>query len=184
MVFKRRSHCVSPVEGGYDEKTVKRYREECGREPQPNPRERHWLHWRADIITEFVARLYREVKAINPDLLLSMSPSPYEWGLVEYLQDSKAWVDKNLVDLLHPQFYRRDFNAYKQLVDKMMSGQLSWQQVKCVSPGILLTNRGSKYSNSRTVVASNCLQPLLWHSRRSDVFLRRFARSITLWLRF
>ncbi|MEG4302682.1 family 10 glycosylhydrolase [Microcoleus sp. D3_18a_C4] len=135
-----------PVEGGYDEKTVKRYREECGKAAPSDCKEQHWVQWRANIITEFVARLHREVKAINPDLLLSMSPSPYDWGLVEYLQDSKAWVDKNVVDLFHPQFYRRDFNAYKQLVDKMISGQLSGQQVKCVSPGILLTNRGSKYS--------------------------------------
>ena len=135
-----------PVEGGYDEKTVKRYREECGREPPSQCRERHWLHWRANIITEFVARLHRELKAINPDLLLSMSPSPYEWGLVEYLQDSQAWVDKELVDLLHPQFYRRDFNGYKQLVDRLIGEQLSSEQLRCVSPGILLSNRGSNYS--------------------------------------
>jgi len=135
-----------PVEGGYDEKTVKRYREECGREPPSQCRERHWLHWRANIITEFVARLHRELKAINPDLLLSMSPSPYEWGLVEYLQDSQAWVDKKLVDLLHPQFYRRDFNGYKQLVDRLIGEQLSSEQLRCVSPGILLSNRGSNYS--------------------------------------
>ena len=135
-----------PVEGGYDEKTVKRYREDCGREPPSQCRERHWLHWRANIITEFVARLHRELKAINPDLLLSMSPSPYEWGLVEYLQDSQAWVDKKLVDLLHPQFYRRDFNGYKQLVDRLIGEQLSSEQLCCVSPGILLSNRGSNYS--------------------------------------
>ena len=135
-----------PVEGGYDEKTVKRYRAECGREPPSQCRERHWLHWRADIITEFVARLHRELKAINPDLLLSMSPSPYEWGLVEYLQDSQAWVDKKLVDLLHPQFYRRDFNAYKQLVDRLIGEQLSSDRLDCVSPGILLANRGGNYS--------------------------------------
>ena len=135
-----------PVEGGYDEKTVKRYRAECGREPPSQCRERHWLHWRADIITEFVARLHRELKAINPDLLLSMSPSPYEWGLVEYLQDSQAWVDKKLVDLLHPQFYRRDFNGYKQLVDRLIGEQLSSDRLDCVSPGILLANRGGNYS--------------------------------------
>ena len=135
-----------PVEGGYDEKTVKRYRAECGREPPSQCRERHWLHWRADIITEFVARLHRELKAINPDLLLSMSPSPYEWGLVEYLQDSQAWVDKKLVDLLHPQFYRRDFNGYKQLVDRLIGEQLKGDRLDCVSPGILLANRGGNYS--------------------------------------
>ncbi len=135
-----------PCEGGYDEQTVKRYRQECGREPPHNCREQHWLHWRADIITEFVARLHRELKAINPDLLLSMSPSPYDWGFVEYLQDSQAWVDKKLVDMLHPQFYRRDFNGYKQLLDRLIDRQLTCEQVSCVSPGILLANRGSNYS--------------------------------------
>ncbi len=135
-----------PVEGGYDDKTVERYREECGKEPPSQCRERHWLHWRADIITEFVARLHRELKAINPDLLLSMSPSPYEWGLVEYLQDSQAWIDKKLVDMLHPQFYRRDFNGYKQLVDRLIGEQLKGDRLQCVSPGILLANRGGNYS--------------------------------------
>ena len=141
-----------PVEGGYDDKTVERYREECGKEPPSQCRERHWLHWRADIITEFVARLHRELKAINPDLLLSMSPSPYEWGLVEYLQDSQAWVDKKLVDLLHPQFYRRDFNGYKQLVDRLLGEQLKGDRLDCISPGILLANRGSNYSMNPEVL--------------------------------
>ena len=135
-----------PCEGGYDAKTVENYRQQCGREPPANPREQHWLHWRADRITDFVARLYRELKAINPDLLLSMSPSPYQWGLVEYLQDSQAWVDKKLVDMIHPQFYRRDFNSYKQLVDRLVGEQFSCEQLQCVSPGILLANRGSSYS--------------------------------------
>jgi uncharacterized lipoprotein YddW (UPF0748 family) len=135
-----------PCEGGYDVKTAESYRQQCGREPPANPREQHWLQWRADIITEFVARLYRELKAINPDLLLSMSPSPYQWGLVEYLQDSQTWVDRKLVDLIHPQFYRRDFNSYKQLVDRLVGEQFSSEQLQCVSPGILLANRGSSYS--------------------------------------
>ncbi|NJS10233.1 MAG: family 10 glycosylhydrolase [Microcoleus sp. CSU_2_2] len=135
-----------PSEGGYDEKTVKRYREECGKEAPKNCRDQHWLRWRANIITEFVARLHRELKAINPDLLLSMSPSPYEWGLMEYLQDSQTWVDKKLVDMIHPQFYRRDFNSYKQLVDRLVGEQFSCEQLQCISPGILLANRGSSYS--------------------------------------
>ncbi|WP_341735166.1 family 10 glycosylhydrolase [Microcoleus sp. CAWBG640] len=134
-----------PCEGGYDAKTVENYRQQCGREPPANPREQHWLHWRADIITEFVARLYRELKGINPDLLLSMSPSPYEWGLVEYLQDSKSWVDRKLVDMIHPQFYRRDFNSYQQLVDRLVGQQFNTEQLQYVSPGILLANRGSSY---------------------------------------
>jgi uncharacterized lipoprotein YddW (UPF0748 family) len=134
-----------PCEGGYDAKTVASYRKECGKEPPANPKEPHWLRWRANIITEFVARLHRELKAINPDLLLSMSPSPYEWGLVEYLQDSPTWVDRKIVDMLHPQFYRRDFRSYKQLVDRLVGQQFSSDRLQCISPGILVANRGSNY---------------------------------------
>jgi len=55
-------------------------------------------------------------------------------------------VDRKLVDLIHPQFYRRDFNSYKQLVDRLLGEQLSCEQLQCVSPGILLANRGSSYA--------------------------------------
>ncbi|MCU0545091.1 MAG: family 10 glycosylhydrolase [Oscillatoriaceae cyanobacterium Prado104] len=134
-----------PCEGGYDRQTIARYRQECGKTPPPNSKEPHWLRWRANIITEFVARLHRELKAINPELLLSMSPSPYEWGLLEYLQDSKTWVDRQLVDMLHPQFYRRDFHSYKQMVDRLVGQLFSREQLHCISPGILVANRGSSY---------------------------------------
>ncbi|MDB9510743.1 family 10 glycosylhydrolase [Kamptonema animale CS-326] len=136
-----------PCEGGYDSKTVELYRQMSDRDPPQNAKNGQWLQWRADIITDFLARLYREVKAINPNLLVSMSPSPYDWGLIEYLQDSKAWVERKLVDMIHPQLYRRDFKSYKQLVDKLVL-QFTAEQLECFSPGILLVNRGTSYRMS------------------------------------
>lgn len=133
-----------PCEGGYDGKTVELYRQMCDRDPPQNAKNGQWLQWRADIITDFLARLYREVKAINPNLLVSMSPSPYDWGLIEYLQDSKAWVERKLVDMIHPQLYRRDFKSYKQLIDKLVL-QFNAEQLECFSPGILLVSRGTSY---------------------------------------
>ncbi|MEK0188736.1 hypothetical protein WMG39_28390, partial [Microcoleus anatoxicus PTRS2] len=35
---------------------------------------------------------------------------------------------------------------YQQLVDRLVGQQLSREQLQCVSPGILLANRGSSYS--------------------------------------
>lgn len=138
-------HLACPSEGGYDQKTVALYRQTFNSEPPQNCKDRQWLQWRADIVTDFLARLYQEVKAINPDLLVSISPSHYEWGLIEYLQDTKTWVDRKVVDMIHPQLYRRDFNGYRFLVDQLVDQQFTGEQLECLSPAILLVNRGTSY---------------------------------------
>ncbi|MEA5519929.1 glycoside hydrolase family 10 protein [Limnoraphis robusta] len=127
-----------PSEGGYDTKTVERYIQEYGRQPPLYHKDEQWLQWRADILTGFLARLYREVKAIKPHVLVSMAPSPYRWGLNEYLQDYIAWIDQNLLDLIHPQLYRRNFWSYKGLVDQLVDTQFRNGQILKLSPGILL----------------------------------------------
>jgi len=127
-----------PCEGGYDEGTVERYRRAFNRNPPQNPKESQWLQWRADILTDFLAHLYQEIKAINPDLLVSMAPNIYDWGLKEYLQDSQAWLERGLVDLIHPQLYRRDFQSYKRLVDRLVTEQFKAEQLPLLAPGILV----------------------------------------------
>ena len=135
-----------PSEGGYDAKTVERYRQQFNQPPPPNPKDPQWLQWRADILTDFFNRLYREVIAFNPNLVISSAPSPYAWGYQEYLQDAQAWIDLGLVDLLHPQLYRRDFGSYKQLVDKLVIEQLQAEQLPQLVPGILLKSGGYRIS--------------------------------------
>ena len=127
-----------PSEGGYDAKTVQRYVQQFNQNPPSNPKDSKWLQWRADQLTEFLTRLYRDVITINPELVISMSPSLYPWGLQEYLQDSQAWIDQGLVDIIHPQLYRRDFESYKQLVDRLVNNQFNATQLPCVLPGILI----------------------------------------------
>lgn len=127
-----------PCEGGYDEGTVERYRKAFNRNPPQNPKHRQWIQWRADILTDFLASLYHEVKAINPNLLVSMAPNIYDWGLKEYLQDSQAWLERGLVDLIHPQIYRRDFKSYKCIVDRLVTEQFTRKQLPKLAPGILL----------------------------------------------
>jgi uncharacterized lipoprotein YddW (UPF0748 family)/predicted DNA-binding WGR domain protein len=127
-----------PSEGGYDEITVARYQQQFNQAPPQHPKDPQWLQWRADLLTRWLERLYRDVIAFKPNLLISSAPSPYPWGLQEYLQDSKAWSDQGLFDLLHPQFYRRDFDSYRSLVDRLLSQQLLPEQVRQVAPGVLL----------------------------------------------
>ena len=47
-----------PSEGGYDAKTVEDYRQQFSCYPPHNHQDRKWLQWRADILTNFLTRLY------------------------------------------------------------------------------------------------------------------------------
>jgi uncharacterized lipoprotein YddW (UPF0748 family) len=127
-----------PCEGGYDNGTIERYQQEFGKNPPQNPKDKQWLQWRADILTDFLARLYTEVKAVNNNLLVSMAPNIHDWALREYLQDSQTWLQKGLVDIIHPQIYRRDFNSYKGIVDRLVIQQFTDNNRVKLAPGVLM----------------------------------------------
>ncbi|NWF57850.1 MAG: family 10 glycosylhydrolase [Fischerella sp.] len=127
-----------PSEGGYDQGTVERYRQQFGENPPQNPKNPQWLQWRADILTEFLARLYQSVKAVNPNLMVSMAPNLPDWGYQEYLQDSRNWLKRGLVDMFHPQIYRRNFLNYKSELNKILNEQLFRGIVPKLAPGILM----------------------------------------------
>ncbi|KYC43566.1 hypothetical protein WA1_10940 [Scytonema hofmannii PCC 7110] len=127
-----------PSEGGYDLNTIDRYRQQFGEEPPKNPKDKQWLRWRADILTAFLAQLYQEVKAVNPNLIVSIAPNIYDWAYKEYLQDSPTWIEKGLVDIIHPQIYRRDFAAYKGIVDRLVTEQFTDATLPRLAPGILM----------------------------------------------
>ncbi|MGF2034266.1 MAG: glycoside hydrolase family 10 protein [Nostoc sp. CmiVER01] len=127
-----------PCEGGYDEGTVNRYRQQFDRNPPQNPKDRQWLQWRADILTDFLARLYREVKAVNPNLLVAIAPNIHDWAFQEYLQDSPAWLKREIVDMIQPQIYRRDFRSYQAIADKLVNQQFTDATLPKLAPGILM----------------------------------------------
>ncbi|NEQ25221.1 MAG: family 10 glycosylhydrolase, partial [Microcoleus sp. SIO2G3] len=115
-----------------------RYFRQFNQNPPQNAKDPQWLQWRADILSDFLTRLYRELITINPNLIISMSPSVYPWGMQEYLQDSQAWIDQGLVDLIHPQLYSRNFEGYKLLVDRLVTEQFTSLQMPSLVPGVLL----------------------------------------------
>jgi uncharacterized lipoprotein YddW (UPF0748 family) len=54
-------HLSMPSEGGYDENTKKLHRAEFGEDPPEDRKDRNWLQWRSDILTDFIARLYNSM---------------------------------------------------------------------------------------------------------------------------
>ncbi|OUL36842.1 hypothetical protein BV372_05605 [Nostoc sp. T09] len=144
-----------PSEGGYDQKTVERYRQEFNRLPPENPKDPQWLQWRADILSNFLTRVYREIININPELIISMAPSAYPWSYENYLQDSQTWVNLGLVDLIHPQLYWREFELYKRDIDRLVANQFTKQQLPQLIPSVLLKQSTYRIDSEHLVKALN-----------------------------
>lgn len=150
-----------PTLGGYDRATMARYKNETGKDaPRDNVKDKEWTQWRANILTEYLRQLGSKVKAVDPNLTVSMSPSYWDWALYEYLQDSKTWTEKGLVDSLHPQAYRYDFPAYRKVIDDIVDNQFTADNLHLLAPGILV--RSGKYRISKDYF----LDAIAWNRSR------------------
>ena len=129
-----------PVTAGYDRDTIKQYQTAFGIPPS-NHHDKHWVQWRADLLTDFLARMYREVKAIKPAAIVSLSPAVYPFCLNNLLQDSLAWVEKGLCDIIHPQIYRSSFFGYNREV-KQLTKTFDSNLLAKFAPGIAFTANG------------------------------------------
>lgn len=132
-----------PSLAGYDEYTKGLYMDEYGVEPPADYKDPQWVQFRADILSDFLERLNKKVKSRGKNLIVSSSPSYYDWSLTEYLQDSLAWTNRGLVDTLHPQAYRYELDGYKKIIDDLVANQFTAEQLPMLAPGILI--RSGKY---------------------------------------
>lgn len=105
-----------PIMGGYDDYTVDLYKKEKGVAPPTNEKDATWMNWRAEKLTQFLADLYQSVKAVKPNVVVSMSPSMHPWAKENYLQDWPTWLDKKYCDFVIPQLYngKENIDRYKQ----------------------------------------------------------------------
>jgi uncharacterized lipoprotein YddW (UPF0748 family) len=101
-----------PVECGYDDYTKALYKRFNAVDPPADPQNQTWKQWRANELTWFYRRVRDSVKTHDPALFVASSPNIYPWGLNEYLQDARAWVNQGLVDHWVPQLYRYNRTDY------------------------------------------------------------------------
>jgi uncharacterized lipoprotein YddW (UPF0748 family) len=134
-----------PAIAGYDDYTVELYEQEHGGQPPPqNPYDAAFMQWKADKLSNFGGRLYDMVKEIDPHLTVSLSPSIYPFSFNQYLQDWPEWLDRDQVDLIHPQAYRWTIDGYKNLIREMVgsvpgstAGHVRPEHRHKLSPGIV-----------------------------------------------
>ena len=138
---------AAPIQSGYDTYTVNKYQTQFNQPPPDNERDSQWLQWRANLLTEFLTNLYQQVKAIKSNVIVSLAPAVYPFCKKNLLQDSKTWVERGLVDIIHPQIYRSDFFRYRHEVNQIKK-HFNSSDLTRFAPGIAL-KANNKYVNKQ-----------------------------------
>ena len=129
---------ANPSTGGYDAYTISEYeKEHQGESPPENYRDANWVNWRASRLNLFAEKLYRTVKTLDSEVLVTMAPSIYPWSKGEYLQDWPTWVKNGWVDQIVPQVYRYDIASYRSTLEANLEFIIENRKHLFV-PGILL----------------------------------------------
>jgi len=105
---------------GYNEVSVARFNARYRRTGQPKANDPLWSDWRREQVTNFLRRLYLNVKAIRPDLRVSAavvcnSTGPHASGGFQHteaytrlFQDWESWAEEGVIDLITPMDYKRE----------------------------------------------------------------------------
>ncbi len=129
-----------PSTGGYDDYTKKLYSDEHnGAEPPSDYKNEEWVNWRAAKLTEFMGRFYAAVKKVKPGIMVSNAPSVHPWAKNEYLQDWPSWLEKGYTDIVIPQVYRYDIDAYNATLEQQLKYLPAKDRGKFY-PGMLIQN--------------------------------------------
>jgi uncharacterized lipoprotein YddW (UPF0748 family) len=69
-----------------------------------------------DALTALTHQVQQHIKATNPDLVLSLSPNPYQFARSQYNQDWLRWVKQGLIDEVVVQVYRATPGEVQQTI--------------------------------------------------------------------
>jgi uncharacterized lipoprotein YddW (UPF0748 family) len=83
-------------------------------------------HWGIPVIfgnktqamTELTRQIVFSLKQVNPNLVISLSPNPYQFSIKKYSLDWMTWIKENLFDELVVQIYRSDS---KELTESILT---------------------------------------------------------------
>lgn len=129
---------ANPSTAGYDTYTVSEYKKEHkGQSPPQNHLDKNWVDWRSSRLNLFAERIFLTVKALNPNVKVTMAPSIYPWSKEEYLQDWPTWIKNRWVDQIIPQVYRYDITSYKTTLESNLRF-MPKDKLHLFIPGILL----------------------------------------------
>lgn len=112
-------HFSLPIDLGYDTLTARLYqRENRGARPPRNPRDRNWMRWRANKITQLMTQIHQAVKTRKPECLVTLAPNSQDYAYRTSLQDWRTWEQRGLVEEIVLQVYRNDLKTFTKELDR------------------------------------------------------------------
>jgi uncharacterized lipoprotein YddW (UPF0748 family) len=108
-------HFGYPAEFGYDDLTVSIYKaEHQGQAPPSDPKDVAWTNWRASKVTALLKDLFKEIKKVKPQAIVSVAPNPQEFSKSVFLADWVAWERAGLVEEVLIQVYRNGLDKFTE----------------------------------------------------------------------
>ena len=113
---------TNSIDYGFDDYTISAFEAEYGCSPYDEPSK--FVLFKQQQVTEFVKACSTELKAINPDLILSLSVYPfYQDGKNLFMQSAELWMSKGYGDLVVPMaYYENQINSITSNTIKVAGG--------------------------------------------------------------
>ncbi|MDJ0729161.1 MAG: glycoside hydrolase family 10 protein [Crocosphaera sp.] len=127
-------HFGIPFDFGYDDFTIQLYQQEHnGKMPPKTPSYlkmgrnnciannaawTEWTEWRATKITEYMGEVFAAVKAVKPNIIVSVSPNPQTFSKNCFLLDWQSWERKGLIEELVLQVYRSKMVDFQREINQ------------------------------------------------------------------
>jgi autotransporter-associated beta strand protein len=105
-------HMSWPVQFGYDAITRNAYLAETGRDLPTNSSNSRFVAWRQEKMEEFMTELVGAVRAVKPDVIVSLSPSVAGFSAANYCTDWSDYAAAGLFDEIVPQVYRSSYGSF------------------------------------------------------------------------
>lgn len=122
----------------YDQKSLQIFRQKH----QTNPDESYelWNKFRRDVITNWLDKVYKQIKQNNPNFIISSAVSgDYDIGTNNYFQDSHLWLTRGIIDIIFPMVYTEDTRTLELWLEQHDSDQHG----KYICPGLQINNHYS-----------------------------------------
>lgn len=130
---------ASPVNAGFNKKTVDAYMAETGN-AYPVKNDSDWNNWKMDILNGFAVRLHDAVKAERQNCLVCFAPNKYPWAYNNLCQDWPSWVKSGACEFLTVQCYVTA--NYERDVDSQIKYMKEITSENLFQPAMILKNGG------------------------------------------
>lgn len=103
------------ISSGYNGESIEKFKAIYQREPL-SPKDREFVDFRKNNITQFVEKAYRKIKEIKPEIEVSAAVFHSPTTAAEVLQDWGRWVELGILDAVYTMSYTNDTNLFKKFI--------------------------------------------------------------------